>query len=90
MQGVRDFFNAVRQYRRQVIGYLYDKDVFGSREWFSADKGAPDWNNFPQFSFQSVEVDTNAKRALPDISLLLMINVILFIIIFLIFIKSEV
>ena len=88
--GARDFFDAVRQYRHQVITYFYDKDVFGSREWFSADKGAPDWGSFPQFSFQSVEVNTNAKRALPDVSLLFMINGVLFIIIFLIFIKSEV
>ena len=88
--GVRDFFDAVRQYRQQVVGYLYDKDVFGSRAWFSADKGAPDWGSLPQFSFQRVDTNINAKRALPDLCLLLMINVVLFIIIFLIFIKSEV
>ena len=90
MLGVRDFFNAVRQYRHQMINYLYDKDVFGSRVWFSADKGAPDWGSFPQFSFQSVDTYINAKRALPDVALLFMINVILFVIIFLIFVKSEV
>lgn len=90
MLGVRDFFEAVRQYRHQVIGYFYDKDVFGSRAWFSADKGAPDWGSLPQFSFQSVEIHINAKRALPDSCLLLMMNVVLFMVIFLIFIKSEV
>ena len=90
MHGVRDFFDTVKQYRHQVIAYFYDKDVFGSRAWFSADKGAPDWSSFPQFSFQRVDTNINAKRALPDVSLLLMINVILFVIIFLIFIKSEV
>ena len=89
MRGVRDFFDTVRQYRHQMVSYLYDKDVFGSRAWFSSDKGAPDWGSFPQFSFQRVDTHINAKRALPDASLLFIINGILFIIIFLIFIKSE-
>ncbi len=88
--GSRDFFDAVRQYRRQVVDYLYEKDAFGSRAWFSADKGVPDWNSLPEFSFRRLDVNTNAKRALPDVCGLLMINVVLFFIIFLIFIKTEV
>ena len=88
--GVRDFFDAARRYRQRVIDYFYDEEVFRSRQWFSSDKGAADWSNLPQFSFQRVDVNTNAKRALPDVCLLLMINVALFIVIFLIFIKSEV
>ena len=88
--GVRDFFDAARRYRQRVIDYFYDEEVFRSRQWFSSDKGAADWSNLPQFSFQRVDVNTNAKRALPDVCLLLMINVALFIIIFLIFIKTEV
>ena len=88
--GVRDFFDAARRYRQHVIDYFYDEEIFRSRQWFSSDKGAADWSHLPQFSFQRVNVNTNAKRALPDVCLLLMINVTLFIIIFLIFIKSEV
>ena len=88
--GVRDFFDAARRYRQRVIDYFHDEKVFRSRKWFSSDKGAADWSNLPQFSFQRVDVNTNAKRALPDVCLLLMINVALFIIIFLIFVKSEV
>ena len=88
--GVRDFFKAARRYRQHVIDYFYDEEVFRSRQWFSSDKGAADWSNLPQFSFQRVNANTNAKRALPDVCLLLMINIVLFIIIFLIFIKSEV
>ena len=88
--GIRDFFEAARRYRQGVIDYFYDEEVFKSRQWFSADKGAADWSNLPQFSFQRISVNTNAKRALPDLSILLMLNVIIFIVIFLIFIKSEV
>ena len=88
--GIRDFFHAARQYRQSVINYLYDHKVFESRQWFAGDKGAADWSGLPQFSFQRDDISTNAKRALPDVCLLLMINVVLFIVIFLIFVKTEV
>ena len=88
--GLRDFFDAARQYRQSVINFFYDNKVFESRQWFSADKGAADWSGLPQFSFQRDDIDTYAKRALPDVCLLLMINVVLFTVIFLIFVKSEV
>jgi ABC-type transport system involved in multi-copper enzyme maturation permease subunit len=90
LRGLRDFFEAARRYRRTLIDYYYDKNAFGSQQWFSGDKGAVDWNSLPQFSFQKVDVATNAKRALPDICILVMLNIILFVIIFLIFTKSEV
>ena len=90
LHGVRDFFDAARRYRQAVIDALYDKEAFGSRQWFSADKGAADWGVLPQFSFQRVDVNTNAERALPDIGILLMMNLVIFILIFLIFAKSEV
>ena len=90
LKGIRDFFEAAREYRQQVVDHFYNTKVFESRQWFTGDKGTPDWDSLPQFAFQRVDVDTNAKRALPDVCLLLMINVALFIIIFLIFVKSEV
>ena len=90
LRGLRDFFEAARRYRRTLIDYYYDKNAFGAEQWFSADKGAVDWDSLPQFSFQRVDVATNAKRALPDVCILVMLNIILFVIIFLIFIKSEV
>ena len=88
--GIQYFFDAVRQYRQQVIDYFYDKKAFEARQWFSADKGAVDWSTLPQFSFQRSNVGINAKRAFPDVCLLLITNVVLFMAIFLIFIKSEV
>ena len=88
--GLRDFFEAVRKYRRTLIDYYYDKKVFGSREWFSADKGAVDWKSLPQFSFQRSDISVNAERALPDICLLLIINFVLFVGIYLVFQRSEV
>ena len=90
LNGIQDFFEATRQYRRAVIGYLYDRKAFGSREWFAADQVEADWSTLPQFSFQRSDVAINAKRAFSDYFLLIITNVVLFIIIFLIFIKSEV
>ena len=88
--GLRDFFEATRRYRRVVLDYLYAKDAFSSREWFVADKGAVDWSTLPQFTFERRDVGTNAKRALSDLFLLLIANLVLFMGIVLIFIKSEV
>ena len=90
VEGIQDFFSAVQRYRRAVLDYFDDEKIFESRQWFAADKGTADWDALPRFSFQRSGVDINAKRALPDLFLLLMLNVILFVIIFLIFIKSEV
>ena len=90
LEGIQDFFSAVRHYRRVVLDYFYDEKIFGSRQWFAADEGTADWDALPRFSFQRSGIDINAKRAFPDLFLLLMINLILFTIIFLIFIRSEV
>jgi ABC-2 type transport system permease protein len=88
--GVRDFFDAARRYRQHVINYFYDEEVFRSRQWFSSDKGSADWSNLPEFSFQRIDVNTNVNRALPDVCLLLLMNLALFIVLFLVFIRSEV
>lgn len=87
---IRDFFQDARRYRQTVLDYFYATDAFGSREWFSADKGAVDWSLLPQFSFQGNDVAVKAKRALPDLFLLLMINAVLFTITLLVFLKTEV
>ena len=90
LEGIQDFFNAVQRYRGAVVDYFYDKKIFESRQWFAADAGTADWDALPRFSFQRSGIDINAKRALPDLFLLLTINLILFTIIFLIFVRSEV
>ena len=90
LAGVQDFFSTVQRYRRAVVDYFYDRKIFESRQWFAADQGTADWDALPQFSFQRSDTGINAKRALPDMLLLLTMNVILFTVIMLIFIKSEV
>ena len=90
LHGLRDFFETARTYRRILIDYYYDKNAFGSQQWFSADKGAVNWDSLPQFSFQESDIIVNATRALPDLLLLLMMNLLLFMVIFIVFQRSEV
>ena len=90
LDGMFDFVQAVQGYRRTVIDYFHDKDAFGSRQWFASDKGAVDWWDLPQFRFDRTDVWENATRALPELFLLLLINLVLFTVTFLIFIKTEV
>ena len=90
LSGLRDFFQAARRYRKIIIDDLYAKNAFSSREWFIADKGTVDWSTLPQFTFHKSDVGTNAKRALPDLFLLLIANLVLFMGIVLIFTRSEV
>ena len=90
LKGIQDFFSAVQRYRRAVLDYFDDEKIFESRQWFAADKGTADWDALPRFFFQRSDIGINAKRALPGLFLLLTINLILFTIIFLIFVRSEV
>ena len=90
LDGMSDFVQAVQDYRRTLIDYFHDKDAFGSRQWFASDKGAVDWWDLPQFRFARADVSENATRALPELFLLLLINLVLFTLTFLVFTKIEV
>ena len=87
---IEDFITAVQQYRQTVIDYFYDKEAFSSRQWFAKDQGKVDWSDLPQFSYHRADVSIGAKHASGDIACLLLINVILFMITFLIFVRQEV
>ena len=90
LEGMFDFVQAVQGYRRTIVDYFHDKDAFGSRQWFASDKGAVDWWDLPQFRFNRTDASENATRALPGLLLLLLINLVLFTVTFLFFIKIEV
>ena len=90
LDGIRDFFASAQQYRQTVIDYFYAKKAFSSREWFASDKGGVEWRTLPHFDFARSDAWTHSKRAFPDVLLLLMCNLALFMTIVLIFTKSEV
>lgn len=87
---IEDFITTVQQYRQTVIDYFYDKAAFSSRQWFAKDQGKVDWSDLPQFSYHRADVSIGAKHASGDIACLLLINVVLFMITFLIFVRQEV
>ena len=88
--GIEDFITAVQQYRQTIIAYFYDKAAFSSRQWFAKDHGIVDWSDLPEFSYHRAGVSTGAKHASGDIACLLLINVVLFMMAFLIFVRQEV
>ena len=90
LYGVEDFFEAARQYRRTLVNYFYDKGAFSSRQWFASDKGAIDLDDLPRFVYPRADLWTNALRALPDLQILLLLNVALFLATFAIFVRQEI
>ena len=90
LYAVLDFFEDARQYRRTLINYFYDKDAFSSRQWFASDKGAINLDDLPRFVYQRADLWTNALRALPDLQLLILFNVALFLATFAIFVRQEI
>ena len=90
LNGMLDFIHATQEYRQTLINYFRDKDAFASRQWFASDQGPVDWWDLPRFHFERADVSENAQRALTDVSLLFLMNLILFMVTFLIFIKVEV
>ena len=90
LNGVVDFFEAARHYRRTLINYFYDEKAFSSRQWFASDKGAINLDDLPRFIYQRASLWTNASRALPDLQLLILLNVALFLATFAIFVRQEI
>ena len=85
-----DYIRAAQTYRRTLIDAFHERDVFASLQWFSTNQGTVDWSILPDFRFEQADVSINAQRALPELLLLVFINLVLFMITFLVFIKIEV
>ncbi|MXZ01087.1 ABC transporter permease subunit [Candidatus Poribacteria bacterium] len=85
-----DYIRAAQTYRRTLIDAFHERDAFASLQWFSTNQGTVDWSILPDFRFEQADVSINAQRALPELLLLVFINLVLFTSTFLIFIKIEV
>ena len=90
LDGVVDFFEAARHYRRTLINYFYDEDAFSSRQWFASDQGAINLDDLPRFVYQRASLWINVTRALPDLQLLILLNIALFLGTFAIFVRQEI
>ena len=85
-----DYIRAAQAYRRTLINTFHEREAFASLQWFAPNQGDVDWSILPRFDFERAEIGINAKRALPELFLLLCINIVLFMATVLIFIKVEV
>ena len=90
LREIEHFITTVQQYRGTLIEYFHDKGAFSSRQWFASDKEPVNWDDLPLFSYRRVSAWESVKYAAPDLALLLLINLVLFMATGLIFVKQDV
>ena len=67
------FIEQVRDYRRQLLGYLKDRDAFGSRTYFNDDSGwEADLGDMPRFQEQQAISYQRLRQSLPALATLLL------------------
>lgn len=67
------FIEQVRDYRRQLLGYIKDRDAFGSRTYFNDDSGwEADLGDMPLFQEQQATSYQRLRQSLPALAVLLL------------------
>ena len=85
------FMEQARQYRREWIEYLRDEKIFLSRRWFTTEFEEPfDLSEIPKFKEQSEGIGGSLQRALPDIMILIGLNILFFMGAFISFLRYDV
>ncbi len=90
LEGMTDYIRAAQTYRRALINAFHEKNAFASLQWFATNQGDIDWAILPHFRFERADVGLNAQRALPELFLLIITNLVLFMATFMMFIRIEV
>ena len=88
-ESYNDFIESSRTYRREIVEYLKDKEVFSSRAWFSTDKGAAELTDLPVFKHQRLSLSESFSRASVDILILLAWNIVLFMTAYVSFLRYD-
>jgi ABC-type transport system involved in multi-copper enzyme maturation permease subunit len=84
------FMDQARAYRREVIQYFTDRDAFGSRAWFSDDRGKADVAGLPRFRWRPETAGEAVRRGWEDLAILAGWNGALFWIAYILFAKRSV
>jgi len=86
------FMEQARQYRRAWVEYLRDEKIFSSRRWFTGnDSEEPlDLSGMPRFKEQEESIGSSLQRALLDIMILAVLNLLFFMGVFISFLRSDV
>lgn len=88
-QSYNDFIQRSRAYKREIVEYLKDKEAFSSRTWFSNDQGAADLTDMPVFQHRRFSLAESLSRAYIDILILLAWNIVLFMAIYVSFLRYN-
>jgi ABC-type transport system involved in multi-copper enzyme maturation permease subunit len=78
MESYYDFMDQARQYRREIIQYVTDKNAFSSLQWYYSGEGKADFTGMPIFQQRRPRIPVGLERALLDIFILFVWNVIFF------------
>ena len=85
------FMEQTRQYRREWVDYLRDEKILSSRRWFTTEFKAPfDLSRIPRFKEQSEGISGSLRRAIPDIMILTVLNILFFTGAFISFLRYDV
>ena len=86
------FMEQTRQYRHEWVEYLRDKKIFSSRRWFTGkDSQEPlDLSGMPRFKEQSEGIGGSLQHAVPDIMILVILNILFFMGAFVSFLRYDV
>jgi hypothetical protein len=70
------FIAQAKDYRRQIIQYLRDKKAFSSTKWYTTFEGKADASDIPIFRERREPLSDSLNRALADILILALMNVV--------------
>ena len=89
-ESYQDFIRQARSYKRQVVDYLSGKNAFSAKAWFSNDQGAAAFKDLPVFQNPHTSLFQSLSRASSDLLILLAWNVILFMGVYVSFLRYQI
>ena len=92
LRSFQRFMEQARQYRREWVEYLKDEKIFSSRRWFTGkDSEEPlDLSGMPRFKEQREGIGSSLQRALLDIMILAVLNILFFMGAFISFLRYDI
>ena len=89
-ESYQNFIRRARNYKHQVVDYLAGKNAFSARAWLSSDQGAAEFRDLPVFQNPHTSLSQSLSRASSDILILLAWNVVLFIGVYVSFLRYQI
>ena len=85
------FLDQVKRYRSELIQYLRDQNAFASEAWYNPEAGEKiNKDGIPLFRERPESLSASIKRAIFDILILVLLNVVFFFLTYLSFLRYDV